>query len=128
MKKTILITGSTDGIGKLTAMKLAKEGHQIYLHGRNAEKLNTVISEIKTNSNNEHVKGFVADFSKLEAVKKMATDITEEASKLDVLINNAGVYKSPVSKTADNFDIRFSVNYFAPYTIDRIYIATTQKG
>jgi short-subunit dehydrogenase len=44
MKKTILITGSTDGMGKLTAIKLAKDGHEIYVHGRNATKLAAVIS------------------------------------------------------------------------------------
>ena len=63
MSKTILITGSTDGIGKLTAIKLAKEGHSIYIHGRNETKLKTVIAEIKEASNNQQIKGFVADFS-----------------------------------------------------------------
>ena len=47
MKKTIFITGSTDGIGKLAAIKLAKEGHAVYLHGRNADKLAAVVTEIK---------------------------------------------------------------------------------
>ena len=46
MKKTILITGSTDGIGKLAAIRLAKDGHEIFLHGRNATKLSKVIEEI----------------------------------------------------------------------------------
>ena len=55
MKKTLFITGSTDGIGKLTAIKLAKEGHEIYLHGRNSEKLARVIAEIKSLSKNEHI-------------------------------------------------------------------------
>jgi len=128
MKKIILITGSTDGIGKLTALKLAKEGHEIYLHGRNATKLETVISEIKTSSNNENIKGFVADFSDLEAVKKMATQITQEVSKLDVLINNAGVYKSSISKTKDDLDIRFAVNYFAPYILTKELMPLLKKG
>ena len=53
MKRTILITGSTDGIGKLAAIQLAKEGHEIFLHGRNAEKLSGVIAEVKTETKNE---------------------------------------------------------------------------
>jgi len=117
MKKTILITGSTDGIGKLTALKLAKEGHEIYLHGRNATKLETVISEIKSESNNESVKGFLADFSDLEAVKKMAGEISEKLSKLDVLINNAGVLKVSKSIAENGFDVRLVVNYLAPYLL-----------
>ena len=128
MKKTILITGSTDGIGKLAALKLAKDGHEIYLHGRNADKLAAVISEIKMAANNNAVKGFIADFSDMEAVKKMAEQINEELPKLDILINNAGVYKSRISKTKDGFDIRFAVNYLAPYILTKEIMPLLKKG
>ena len=128
MKKTILITGSTDGIGKLAAIKLAKDGHEIYLHGRNADKLRAVISEIKDESNNENIKGFVADFSNLNVVQKMATKVNKELSKLDVLINNAGVYKSAVSKTVNDLDVRFAVNYFAPYVLTEGLLTLLKKG
>ncbi len=115
--KHILITGSTDGIGKLAALKLAKDGHHIYLHGRNAEKLTLVTSELKNASNNSNISGFVADFSDLDAVQQLATQIINEVPQLDILINNAGVFNSPVAKTKDGFDIRFVVNYFAPYLL-----------
>lgn len=128
MKKTILITGSTDGIGKLAAIKLAKEGHEIYLHGRNAQKLDTVLSEIKAQTNNPHIKGFVADFSDLAAVQQMATQINQEVSKIDVLINNAGIFKSPVATNNDGLDIRFVVNYFAPYVLTNALLPLLQKG
>jgi len=128
MKKTILITGSTDGIGKLAAIQLAKEGHQVYVHGRNSKKLDAVIAEIKAESDNEEVKGFVADFSDLKAVKNMAAEVNQELSKLDVLINNAGIFKTPVTRTKDNFDIRFSVNYFAPYILTKAVLPLLHKG
>lgn len=115
MHKIILITGSTDGIGKGTALKLAIEGHTVYIHGRNEAKVNTVVAEIKEVSKNKNVKGFVADFSNLEAVKKLAKHIKNNFPKIDVLINNAGVFKSPVEKTNDGLDIRMAVNYLAPY-------------
>jgi len=125
--KTILITGSTDGIGKLAAIKLAKDGHHMHLHGRNQEKLTTVISEVKDASNNSNVSGFVADFSNLNAVKAMADHIKMKLSKIDVLINNAGIFKSPIDKTDDALDIRFAVNYFAPYILTNALLPLLKK-
>ncbi|MEX0273472.1 MAG: SDR family NAD(P)-dependent oxidoreductase [Flavobacteriaceae bacterium] len=126
--KTILITGSTDGIGKLTALKLAREGHQVYLHGRNAEKLATTISEVKDIAKNEDIKGYVADFSDLDSVKHMAQQISNDVSHIDILINNAGVYKSNISQTKNGVDIRFAVNYFAPYVLTRALLPLLQNG
>lgn len=120
MYKTILITGSTDGIGKLAALKLAEAGHQVYLHGRDADKLASVITEVQAVATGEavdRVGGFVADFSDLTAVLKMASDVNEKLPKLDVLINNAGIYTASVATTKDDLDIRFVVNYLAPYEL-----------
>lgn len=128
MKKIILITGSTDGIGKLAAIKLAKDGHHIYLHGRNANKLAEVISEIKAASNHENVNGFVADFSDLEAVQEMANQIKNELPKIDVLINNAGVFKSSNTLTKGGFDMRIAVNYFAPYILTNSLLPLLKEG
>lgn len=128
MKKTILITGSTDGVGKLTATKLARNGHAVYLHGRSPEKLAATISEIKTISKNENIDGFVADLSGLVAVEKMAEQINETLSKLDVLINNAGIFKSPVSHNQKGLDIRFVVNYLAPYLLTEKLIPLMKKA
>jgi len=128
MKRTILITGSTDGIGKLAAIQLAKEGHEILLHGRSAEKLSGVIAEAKAETKNETIKGFVADFSDLDSVKKMAEQIKQSISKIDVLINNAGVFKSPMPQNKEGLDLRYVVNYFAPYILTNELIPLLHKG
>ncbi len=128
MSKTIVITGSTDGIGKLVALKLAKEGHNVYIHGRNSEKLAKVLSEIKNDSDNPNVYGFVADFSDLKAVAKMGDEIAEALPKIDILINNAGIFKSPVNTTKDHLDIRFAVNYLAPYILTNKLLPSLKKG
>ncbi|MGV6831620.1 MAG: SDR family NAD(P)-dependent oxidoreductase [bacterium] len=128
MSKIILITGSTDGIGKLAALKLAKEGHQIYLHGRNSNKLAQVIDEIKEASGNQKINGFVADFSDLAAVKAMAEEVKSSLLKIDILINNAGVFKSTIEKNNDGLDIRFAVNYFAPYVLTNELVSLLEKG
>ncbi|OIQ23851.1 SDR family NAD(P)-dependent oxidoreductase [Lacinutrix sp. MedPE-SW] len=126
--KTILITGSTDGIGKLTALKLAIEGHKVYIHGRSKAKVDSVITEIKNASNNENIKGFIADFSDLNAVKQMAARIKNEVSSLDILINNAGIFKTSSEKTKDGLDIRMAVNYLAPYILTESILPVLEKG
>lgn len=120
MTKTILITGSTDGIGKLAALKLAAAGHNVYLHGRDADKLASVIVEIKavaTGTAIDNINGFVADFSDLTAVRKMALEVNKKLSKLDVLINNAGIYTTGSTTTKEGLDVRFVVNYLGPYVL-----------
>ena len=128
MKKNILITGSTDGLGKIAAIKLAKDGHVVFLHGRNADKLDKVIEEVKEISNNENVKGFVADFSDLAMVKKMAQEVNDSISSLDVLINNAGIFKSSATLNQDGLDMRYAVNYFAPYVLTHALISLLGKS
>lgn len=126
--KTILITGSTDGIGKLTAAKLANEGHKVVLHGRNAKKLKSTVAEIKAASGNEHIAGFVADFSDMNAVRTMANEVLTELPTLDVLINNAGIFKSQISTTKDGINICFAVNYLAPYILTDALMPLLKKG
>lgn len=113
MAKTILITGATDGIGKLTAQRLASSGHEVILHGRNAAKLDAVAEEIGA------AKRYVADLSVMADVEAMATQLLEAHSKIDVLINNAGVYRTSQPRTPDGKDVRFVVNTLAPYVLTK---------
>ncbi len=128
MQKTILITGSTDGVGKLTSIKLAGDGHSVYLHGRSPEKLESTISEIKNITKNENVGGFIADLSEQDAVEKMAEQINKDLPKIDILINNAGIFKSPASHNQKGMDIRFAVNYLAPYLLTEKLTPLIKKG
>ncbi len=128
MQKTILITGSTDGIGKLTAIKLAGDGHIVYLHGRSSEKLAAAVSEVKSITNSENIDGFVADFSDPDGVKQMADQIKKDLPKLDILINNAGVFKSAEALNRKGMDMRFAVNYFAPFILTNELIPLLNKG
>lgn len=128
MSKHILITGSTDGIGKIAALQLAREGHHVYLHGRNPEKLNATVSTLKSTSENDNIHGFEADFSNLKSVMTMAQAVSERLPKLDVLINNAGVYNSKDRNNAEGLDMRFVVNYFAPYLLTRELMPLLNQG
>lgn len=114
MSKTILITGSTDGIGLLTAKRLAAQGHQVLLHGRSAAKLEAAATEVERPAGT-----YIADLSKVADVHALADTIRAGHARVDVLINNAGIYKSAKTRTPDGFDVRFAVNTFAPYLLTR---------
>ncbi len=126
--KTILITGSTDGIGKLAAIKLAKDSHQIIVHGRSLEKLENTIFEIKEKTSNNKISGFVSDLSDFMSIQKMISEISNEFSSIDVLINNAGVFNSHIARNQDNLDVRFAVNYFAPYLLTNGLLSILKNG
>ncbi|MEL6416683.1 MAG: SDR family NAD(P)-dependent oxidoreductase [Pseudomonadota bacterium] len=119
MTKTIMITGSTDGIGFETAKLLARDGHTLLLHGRNAQKLEAVIKAVKAIPGAGTVKPYQADLSNLAAVAQMAEQVGRDYSELDVLINNAGVFVLPNPVTKDGYDLRFIVNTIAPYVLTK---------
>lgn len=123
MTKTILITGATDGIGQLTAKKLAAAGHRVLLHGRSAEKLEATAKDIGGNT-----EIYVADLSNVDAVQSMAADILANHDHLDVLINNAGVLKTPQPVLSNGLDIRFVVNTFAPYLLTEMLLPIIPKA
>lgn len=124
MKKTILITGSTDGIGLETAKALYAMGHTVLLHGRSAEKLaaaKLTLLEMERSSadNNASVYTYLADLSSLTDTLALADKVQAEHSQLDVLINNAGIFVSKGGLTQDGFELRFAVNAISPYVLTK---------
>ena len=117
MKKTILLTGASDGIGLETAKILAQEGHHLLIHGRSEAKVQKVKETLLSMNEEENIESYVADLSKLDEVQNFADEVLKKHTKLDVLINNAGVFKTPNSITADGLDVRFVVNTIAPYLL-----------
>ncbi|MBT8154911.1 SDR family NAD(P)-dependent oxidoreductase [Epibacterium ulvae] len=124
MTKTILITGSTDGIGLLTAKTLAAQGHHILLHGRSPAKLEAAVAEVGGDS-----EPFLADMSRMADVVDLADGVAARAAGLDVVINNAGIYETPEPRMPDGHDIRFMVNTFAPFVLtQRLMPILPQEG
>jgi len=126
--KTVFITGSTDGIGKLAAIMLAKDEHQILVHGRSSEKVEKTIAEIKESTGNEKISGYVSDLSDFDSIKKLITELHNTTSMIDVLINNAGVFKSSIQANQDGLDLRFAVNYFAPFLLTNGLLPLLEKS
>ncbi|MCP4596093.1 SDR family NAD(P)-dependent oxidoreductase [Neptuniibacter sp.] len=121
MQKTILITGSTDGIGLETAKMLLSQGHNILIHGRTPAKVHSTLQllseQIETDNLSNNIQGYIADLSDMEQLEKLAEEIKTNHHKLDVLINNAGVFRTPDPITTSGLDVRFAVNTVAPYLL-----------
>lgn len=117
MQKSILVTGSTDGIGLETAKMLIAKGHCVLLHGRNPAKLEETEKALASLPGDGTVETYLADLSRMSEVEALAEAVAERHSRLDVLINNAGVYNTPDPVTQDGLDVRFAVNTVAPYLL-----------
>ena len=119
MNKTILITGSTDGIGLETAKILASQGHRVLLHGRNPSKLEQAKKIVSDLTKGGQVESYLADLSHMAEVEALAKAVIDKYSSIDVLINNAGVYKTADPITKEGMDVRFVVNTLAPYLLTK---------
>lgn len=116
-RKTILVTGSTDGIGKATALALARLGHRVIVHGRDPEKGRAVLGEIRRETGSPDLSLFTADLSTLKGIRGLAGEIGDRYDRLDVLINNAGVYQPERVLTPDGLETTFAVNLLAPFLL-----------
>ncbi len=103
----ILVTGSTDGLGRRVAAELAARGARVLVHGRDAGKVEDVAQEVGAEA------GLVADLAELEQVRRLA----REAGELDTLVNNAGVIEPERRESADGHELTFAVNYLSHFLL-----------
>ena len=127
-KKTILITGSTDGIGYEAAKTLIEQGHRVLLHGRNPEKLAAKIEALQPLSPEGKLRGYICDLSSMAEVEALAKSVAADHKSLDVLLNNAGILKTSKPVTAQGHDVRFLVNTFAPYLLAKRLLPIIPKS
>lgn len=126
--KTILITGSTDGIGLATATELARQGHELVLHGRNEEKVLRACNAIRTGVPDASLQTIHADLSDLAAVARMAHDLSARLPRLDVLINNAGVYMTERKTSRDGFEMTLAVNHLAHFLLANLLLPLLKRS
>ena len=117
MKKNIIITGATDGIGLAAAKVIASKNYQIALVGRNPEKGKKAIETIQSSTGNENLDFFQCDLSSVKNIKKLSDEIKNKYSKIDVLLNNAGgAYKIKVI-TSEGLEKTFATNQMNYYVL-----------
>jgi NAD(P)-dependent dehydrogenase (short-subunit alcohol dehydrogenase family) len=121
-EKIVLITGSTDGIGKQTALELARLGFLVLVHGRSLERTRRAVEELARAVPGARFEPVVADFSALREVRRMAGDVLQRFPRLDVLVNNAGVLLRERKLSADGLELTFAVNHLAHFLLTNLLL------
>src|SRR5688500_19864608 len=117
--KTVLITGGTSGIGKAAAVALAAMGANVVIVGRNQERGEVAVEEIRARSHNESVELLLADLSVQSEVRGLAQEFQERHDRIDVLVNNAGLVQSKRTESPDGIETTLAINHLAPFLLDR---------
>lgn len=121
-RKTILITGATDGIGKETARQLARLGAHILITGRNPQKVESTVLELRQSTGNPQIEGFIADLSSQEQIRNLARAIYERVPALHGLINNAGAIFIQRQTSVDGIEMTFALNHLGYFMLTLLLI------
>lgn len=122
--KVIVVTGCNTGIGKETVLELAKRGAKVYMACRNSQKCEVARLEIIQKSGNKNVLNRELDVSSLESVRKFVDKFLKEESRLDILINNAGVMAMPRTVSVDGFEMQFATNHLGHFLLTNLLLDT----
>ena len=126
--KTILVTGANQGVGKAAAVALAKQGADITIVSRNAERGRAASADIQAAGGGRPVDLIVADLSSRAEVHRVAAEFRARHSRLDVLVNNAGVYVPERHVTVDGLEETLAVNHLAYFVLTRLLVDLIGQG
>jgi NAD(P)-dependent dehydrogenase (short-subunit alcohol dehydrogenase family) len=132
-ERTVLVTGSTDGVGKLVALRLAEGGARVLLHGRNREKGEAALAEIRAAAGSDRLEFHLADLASLDDVRRLAAAVSAKHDRLHVLINNAGIGFGPREAvrreiSRDGHELRFAVNYLSGFLLTHLLLPTLKRS
>ncbi len=127
-QQVILVTGATDGLGRAVATDLAGRGATVLVHGRNDERGRRTVEEIRNRTQNERVSFVRADFSRLAEVQAMARQVGSKQDRLDVLVNNAGIYPDKRHESDDGYELAFQVNYLSHVLLTRLLLPLLERS
>src|SRR6058998_610677 len=120
--KVVMVTGANSGIGKAASLALAKKGATLVMVARNPERGEAARSEIVRKSGNNSIDLLLADLSSLESVRQLVAEFRKKYSKLQVLINNAGLFNQRRNVTTDGYENTFATNYLAPFLLTNLQL------
>jgi NAD(P)-dependent dehydrogenase (short-subunit alcohol dehydrogenase family) len=125
--KVVLITGASNGIGKMSALGLAKMGAEVILVSRNQSKLDKTAQEIKSATSNQQISTIQADLSSLKEIRKAAETFLSQNERLDVLLNNAGAMFTSREESVDGFEMTFALNHLNYFLLTNLLLDTLKK-
>jgi len=123
-----LITGGTDGVGKVTAIELARRGYTVVLAARSASKAQALVKEIAASTGNVRTEFIPADLASLRQVRRLAEAFQRRHGALDVLVNNAGVFLGARTETEDGFETTFQVNYLSHFLLTSLLLGALKSS
>lgn len=126
--KTVLVTGATGGIGRVTAEALAKMGAQMVLVGRNAQKTADTVAAVRQAAGNSKVDGLVADLSTQAGVRGLAEQFLARYDRLHVLVNNAGAFFMKREQSAEGLEMTFALNHLAYFLLTNLLLDTLKAS
>ena len=125
--RTVLVTGASGGIGRATALGLAKMGARVAITGRDAARTEDAAREIRT-AGGGHVDALVADLSSQAEVRRLASQVLSGLPRVDVLVNNVGGYWKTRHVTVDGLERTFAVNHLAPFLLTNLLLDRMSEG
>ncbi|MDH3269801.1 MAG: SDR family NAD(P)-dependent oxidoreductase [Gemmatimonadota bacterium] len=127
-QRVVLVTGSTSGLGREVALRMANRGAHVIVHGRNAARGRELASEIQATPGSARF--IAADFASFDAVRRFARTILADYDRLDVLVNNAGFGSAPDERlvTDDGHEFRFQVNYLSHYLLTHMLLPLLEES
>jgi NAD(P)-dependent dehydrogenase (short-subunit alcohol dehydrogenase family) len=125
--KTVLVTGSTDGVGRYVAERLGERGARVIVHGRDRARGEAVVKRVKGQGGDARL--LIADLSSLAEVRSLAEAAQRQTEGVDVLVSNAGIGASGTQRelSADGYELRFAVNYLAGFLLTRLLLPALES-
>lgn len=120
--KVVVITGANTGIGKETAIDLAKRGGKVYIACRNKERGEEALKQIKEISESENVHFLQLDLASMESIRQFSKRFHELETQLHILINNAGVMAVPKAQTKDGFEMQIGTNHMGHFLLTNLML------
>lgn len=124
----VLVTGSTDGIGRQTAIDLAKRGAHVVIHGRNQHRAEAAFEEVVAGSGSSDLAMVSGDLASPDGTRSISDAVHARYDRIDVLINNAGVYKTDRQLSHDGFELTFAVNHLSYFLLTGLLLDLVRRS